>query len=125
MMRIIEDVTEGIIGEVWGEARFTPDADGLTCREEGVMRFRGADYHAERVSLWRFPESGRIEVRYADGRPFHDFDIGRPQAVHNCGADRYSVSYSFGTRDWTSVWEVSGPGKAYRMTTRYRRPTPR
>jgi hypothetical protein len=63
MVRIIENVPEGVIGEFWGECSFTPDGHGLTCDESGVLRFRGADYHSGRVSLWRFPRPGHIEVR--------------------------------------------------------------
>ncbi|MEL6210323.1 MAG: DUF6314 family protein, partial [Pseudomonadota bacterium] len=66
MRRIIEDVVDGVIGEFWGEAQFQPDDEGLTCREEGVLRFRGQDHHAERGSLWRFPAPGEVEVRYDD-----------------------------------------------------------
>ena len=121
MVRIIENVPEGVIGEFWGEARFAPDGRGLTCRENGVLRFRGFDYHAARVSLWRFPGEGRIEVRYEDGRPFHDFIEADPQAIHDCGEDRYRVSYEFEPSAWVSRWEVSGPGKDYVMSTRYRR----
>lgn len=122
MTRIIENVPEGVIGEVWGEASFEPDAHGLTCTESGVLRFRGADYAATRVSLWRFPGAGVIEVRYADGSPFHAVHAEDPRAVHDCGADRYRVAYGFGAESWTSRWEVSGPDKDYVMTTRYRRP---
>lgn len=123
MVRIIENVTEGVIGEFWGEADFTPDGTGLTCRESGVLRFRGADYHAERQALWRFPGDAVIEVRYHDGRPFHAFVADDPQAVHDCGEDRYRVSYDFGfgPDSWISRWEVAGPAKDYEMTTRYRR----
>jgi hypothetical protein len=122
MMRIIENVTEGVIGEFWGEARFEDRPEGgLHCREGGVLRFRGADYIAERDSIWMFPGEGRIEVRYADGRPFHAFVIDDPEAVQHCGDDRYSVSYSFGEDSWLSRWEVVGPRKDYSMTTRYRR----
>ena len=110
MVRIIENVPEGVIGEFWGEARFVPDGAGLACREEGVLRFRGHDYHAERASLWRFPGGGGIEVRYADGRTFHDFAFDDPQALHECGEDRYRVAYEFepGGRAWISRWEVRG-----------------
>ena len=62
MVRIIENAPEGVIGEVWGEARFVEDEDGLECRETGVMRFQGEDFHMERRSLWRFPEPGLVEV---------------------------------------------------------------
>ena len=131
MMRIIENVPEGVIGEFWGECVFVPDgaheSGGLTCREQGVLRFRGADYHSGRVSLWRFPGQGRIEVRYEDNRPFHDFTAEEPEATHLCGEDDYRVSYEFGpegdTGTWFSRWDVKGPAKDYVMTTRYRRLT--
>lgn len=119
MVRIIENVPEGVIGEFWGEASFIPDANGLTCRESGVLRFQGADYHAERASLWRFPADGKVEVQYEDGRPFHDFIADAPEAEHLCGEDLYRVSYEFGESNWVSIWDVRGPAKDYVMTTRY------
>ncbi|MEM0921840.1 MAG: DUF6314 family protein [Pseudomonadota bacterium] len=121
MRRIIENVPEGVIGEFWGEAEFAPDGAGLNCFEAGVLRFKGHDYHADRRSLWRFPGEGRVEVQYEDGRPFHDFVLEEPEAVHLCGEDRYRVAYDFGEDRWTSVWDVRGPGKDYVMTTQYRR----
>src|SRR5690606_19962409 len=93
IVRIIEDVPEGIIGEVWGEAEFTEDGEGLTCREQGVLRFRGADWHTERTSLWRFPEPGRVEVLYADGRPFHDFLTQDPIALAIEEDARFEIAY--------------------------------
>jgi len=122
MLRIIENVSEGVIGEFWGECTFEPaEGGGLRCRESGVLRFRGHDYQASRVSLWLFPGDGHIEVRYEDGRPFHDFVVDDPEAVHLCGDDRYAVSYAFGDDSWISRWTISGPDKDYMMTTRYRR----
>jgi len=121
MVRIIENVSEGVIGEFWGECAFEPDGKGLASREKGVLRFRGADYSAERVALWRFPGGGRIEVRYEDDRPFHDFVEDHPEATHDCGDDHYRVSYEFEPDTWLSRWEVQGPRKDYAMTTRYRR----
>jgi len=119
MLRIIETSAEGVVGAVRGEAAFEPDGVGLACREAGVMRLRGREYPAERVSLWRFPAPGRVSVRFADGRPFQEFTADAPEAVHHCGADRYRVVYAFGPGRWTGRWEVTGPGKAYVLTTRY------
>jgi hypothetical protein len=125
MVRIIENVPEGVIGEFWGECSFAPDGHGLACTESGVLRFRGADYHSGRASLWRFPAPGRIEVRYQDGRPFHDFAADHPEATHRCGEDHYRVSYDFSPEadgdTWLSRWQVQGPKKDYVMTTRFRR----
>ena len=121
MVRIIENAPEGIIGEVWGEARFVEDGDGLACRETGVMRFGGEDFHIERTSLWRFPEPGRVEVLFADGRPFHHFLTERPIALEIAGDASYEIVYDFEPDTWISRWEMTEPGHSYLMTTRYRR----
>ena len=68
MVRIVEDVGHGVIGEVWGEADYTPDGTGLVCVERGVMRFGGEDTLTLRTSLWRFGEDGRI---HGLGRRIH------------------------------------------------------
>lgn len=120
-VRIIEDVSEGVIGEVWGEAEFVEDGAGLTCRERGVMRFRGEDWHSERTSLWRFPEAGRVEVLYEDGRPFHDFLMHDPIALGLDEDASYEIAYEFEPESWLSRWQMLGPGQDYLMTTRYRR----
>ena len=121
MVRIIENVREGVIGEVWGQAVFTPDGAGLTCREEGVLRFGGHDYHTERASLWRFGPDDHIEVQYPDGRPFHDFLTREPIALSIDGDAEYRISYDFAKDTWLSHWELLAPGADYLMTTRYRR----
>jgi hypothetical protein len=121
LVRIIEKEPEGIIGEVWGEAEFAEDGEGLTCREFGVLRFHGADYHMERSSLWRFPEPGRVEVRYADGQPFHNFLTERPIALEITADAAYEISYEFEPGTWISRWEMVEPEHSYTMTTRYRR----
>ena len=121
MVRIIENVPEGIIGEVWGEAEFVPDAQGLTCREQGVLRFAGADYHTGRTSLWRFPRPGKVEVLYEDGRPFHDFLTRDPIALTIEDDARYEIVYDFEPDTWISRWQLLGPDRNYMMTTRFRR----
>ena len=121
LVRIIEKEPEGLIGEVWGEAVFYDDGEGLTCEESGVLRFGGHDYHVERVSLWRFAEPGQVEVRYADGRPFHAFLTERPIALEIAGDASYEIAYEFEPGTWLSRWEMMEPGHTYTMTTRYRR----
>lgn len=121
LVRIIENVPEGIIGEVWGEAEFVNDSEGMACRERGVMRFQGTDFHMERTSLWRFPEAGRVEVLYEDGRPFHDFLTRDPIALTIEEDARYEIVYDFKPGTWISRWQLLGPGRNYMMTTRYRR----
>ena len=121
MVRIIENVREGVIGEVWGQAAFVPEAGGLTCLEEGVLRFNGHDFHTDRVSLWRFGPDDHIEVQYEDGRPFHDFLTRDPIALAIDGDAVYEISYEFERLTWLSLWQLTGPGQNYQMTTRYRR----
>ena len=121
MVRIIENVTEGVIGEVWGQAEFSRDDKGLTCVETGVLRFGGTDYHTGRVSLWRFPGGDKIEVQYEDGRPFHDFLTRDPIALKIDGDARYEIVYDFEPKTWISRWQLLSPGREYMMTTRYRR----
>ena len=117
LVRIIENVPEGIVGEVWGQAQVVEDGEGLTCREEGVLRFGGADYHTDRTSLWRFPQPGRVEVRYADDRPFHDFLTRDPIAL----LIDDEVVYDFEPGTWISRWQMLGPARNYMMTSRHRR----
>jgi hypothetical protein len=121
LVRIIEKAPEGLIGEVWGEAEFIDDGEGLTCHETGVLRFHGADYHVERMSLWRFPGPDRVEVRYADGQPFHHFLTERPIALEISDGLAYEISYDFEPDTWISRWEMVEPGHTYTMATRYRR----
>ena len=121
VQRVILSVPERVVGEFWGEAVFAPDAEGLICRESGVLRYEGHDYNSGRVLLWRFPGAGRVEVRFEDDRPFHEFDPKIGEAEHLCEPDIYRVTYRFEPALWESRWEVHGPQKDYVMETRYRR----
>lgn len=104
-----------------GTCRFDPDGAGLVCEEAGILRHGGGRHRSGRVTLWRFPGAGRVEVLFADGRPFHAFTHEQPEAEHLCGRDRYAVRYDFGADRFLSRWVVRGPAKDYAMTTRYRR----
>lgn len=119
--RLVRDAEGAVTAAFAGICRFEPDGEGLTCREAGTLRHAGGRFAAERVTLWRFSAGARVEVRFADGRPFHAFHPESPQALHLCGADRYEVAYSFAPDRWLSRWVVRGPHKHYEMTTRYRR----
>jgi Family of unknown function (DUF6314) len=121
IVRIIENAPDGLIGELWGEARFVDDGEGLTCHETGVLRFQGEDFHMERVSLWRFPEPGHVEVRYADGRPFHQFLTEQPIALEIEGDASFEILYEFQEASWISRWQMDEAGRSYLMTTLYRR----
>ena len=121
MARLVTAPDGRLLAAFAGSCRFEPDGAGLVCRESGVLRQGGRRYPAHRVTLWRFPAPGRVEVLFEDGRPFHAFAVDRPAAAHRCGNDRYEVAYDFGEATWFARWVVSGPAKAYVMTTRCRR----
>lgn len=121
LARVIDDARAGRQGRMTGTLTFTPDADGLVCDESGVLVIGDQTYPARRRTLWRF-DAARVIVRFADGRPFHDWAPDAPRAVHPCGADLYRVAYDFGPEAWSSTWQVTGPAKAYTMTSHHSRP---
>ncbi len=67
---------------------------------------------------------GTTDVRFADGRPFHDLDLssGRHVADHPCSADLYRGEFTVRDEDhWRTVWRVRGPAKDLVLTTDYAR----
>lgn len=105
-----------------GSAILRPNAAGMSYSEAGLLRVgHHAPVNAERRYLWRSGPGGVIEVLFEDGRPFHVIDPDDPQDRHWCDPDMYDVSYDF-TRwpDWSSVWQVRGPRKSYRMVSQYK-----
>lgn len=108
-----------------GTARWWPrGAAELGYEEHGVLeRADGRDDAWRNLSYARL-DGGRAEVRYADGRPFHELDLtrGRWRTLVSCGADRYAGLFVVGGPDQLVVrWTVRGPAKAYSSTTRYLR----
>lgn len=123
--RRIDDRRAGQEGWFEGHARLAPDGPaGLRYVETGVLRLgSGPPMPADRTYLWRFLED-QVEVRFEDGRPFHAFlPEGQSDGTdHPCGADLYRVRYDFGQWPaWEARWRVTGPRKAYEMTSLYRR----
>ena len=123
--RDIDDRHSGQIGVFEGLATFRDTGPSrLTYHEEGQMRFGdGPVLMAERSYQWHF-SAEHVEVRFADGSPFHSFvPCGQVRGSdHPCGQDYYTVSYDFGpTPDWRATWIVKGPRKAYTSVSRYHR----
>lgn len=107
-----------------GEALLTQDGEaGLVYAEVGILRMgEGQAMTATRRYLWSF-KGDRVEVSFADGRPFHGFrPVGAGvEAVHLCGADSYHATYDFNLwPDWRARWRVTGPHKDYTMMSLYR-----
>ncbi|QKZ22803.1 DUF6314 family protein [Streptomyces chartreusis] len=140
--RSVRDLASGDEGEFSGTTVFEPLEDGepprglmqeapqglpqgLLHRESGTFVWRGVPRPAERT-LRFLPGSspGAVNVRFADGRPFHDLDLssGRHVADHPCSADLYRGEFTVRDADrWRSVWRVRGPAKDLVLTTDYAR----
>ncbi|MEU1256789.1 DUF6314 family protein [Streptomyces chartreusis] len=132
--RSVRDLASGDEGEFSGTTVFEPVEDGepprglpqgLLHRESGTFVWRGVPRPAERT-LRFLPGSspGTVDVRFADGRPFHDLDLssGRHVADHPCSADLYRGEFTVRDADhWRSVWRVHGPAKDLVLTTHYTR----
>ncbi|MEU6309316.1 DUF6314 family protein [Streptomyces chartreusis] len=136
--RSVRDLASGDEGEFSGTTVFEPLEDGepsrglpqglprgLLHRESGTFVWRGVPRPAERT-LRFLPGSspGTVDVRFADGRPFHDLDLssGGHVADHPCSADLYRGEFTVRDADhWRSVWRVRGPAKDLVLTTDYAR----
>ncbi|MFJ2005154.1 DUF6314 family protein [Streptomyces chartreusis] len=132
--RSVRDLASGDEGEFSGTTVFEPVEDGepprglpqgLLHRESGTFVWRGVPRPAERT-LRFLPGSspGTVDVRFPDGRPFHDLELssGRHVADHPCSADLYRGEFTVRDADhWRSVWRVRGPAKDLVLTTHYAR----
>ncbi|MEU2286849.1 DUF6314 family protein [Streptomyces sp. NPDC013178] len=125
--RSVRDLTSGDAGTFTGRTGFRPlgEGGGLLHEESGTFVWQGVARPAERTL--RFlpgPAPGTAEVRFADGRPFHDLDLttGRHAAGHPCAADLYRGEFTVRDADhWRTVWRVGGPAKNLLLTTEYTR----
>ncbi|MCX5266653.1 DUF6314 family protein [Streptomyces sp. NBC_00199] len=103
-----------------------PPPDGALLHEEsGTFVWLGVARPA--VRTLRFlpgPRPGTADVRFADGRPFHDLDLttGRHVTEHPCSADLYRGEFTVSDADrWRTVWRVAGPAKDLLLITDYAR----
>ncbi|MFI1164089.1 DUF6314 family protein [Streptomyces sp. NPDC020801] len=124
--RSVRDLASGEEGRFTGSTVFTPlEGAGLLHREAGTFVWQGVARPAART-LRFLPGSapGTADVRFADGRPFHDLDLrtGRHTAGHPCAADLYRGGFTALDADrWRTVWRVGGPAKDLVLTTDYTR----
>ena len=126
--RTVRDLASGEEGRFDGTTLFSPPkdgGDGLLHHESGTFVWQGTPRPAERT-LWFLPgpSAGASQVRFADGRPFHDLYLtsGRHVAEHPCAADLYRGEFTVHDEDrWRTVWRVGGPAKSLVLTTDYTR----
>ncbi|MFF8596199.1 DUF6314 family protein [Streptomyces sp. NPDC015220] len=124
--RSVRDLAGGYEGEFTGSTVFGPlPGGGLLHEESGTFVWQGVGRPAERT-LRFLPGSvpGTADVRFADGRPFHDLDLrsGRHVTDHPCAADLYRGEFTVRDADhWWTEWRVGGPAKDLLIVTDYAR----
>ncbi|MEU1291386.1 DUF6314 family protein [Streptomyces sp. NPDC005840] len=124
--REVRDLTAGTDGRFEGVTVFGDlPGGGLLHEERGTFTWLGTARPAERT-LRFLPGAGpgTADVRFADGRPFHDLDLrtGRHVTDHPCAADLYRGEFTAADADhWRTVWRVGGPAKDLLLTTDYSR----
>ena len=123
--RDVADLRAGLSGTFHGRLVVAAGVDGYTWSESGTLRWEGRTSPAAR-HLWLRLRGAQWWTTFSDGRPFHPW---RPntEVVHHCGQDVYTglVSYSAGAPDRMDIrWDVAGPRKRQRLTSRYRRAEP-
>ncbi|MFE9609326.1 DUF6314 family protein [Streptomyces sp. NPDC006012] len=124
--RTVRDLAGGDEGRFTGNTDFSAlPGGGLLHEESGTFTWRGVSRPAGRT-LRFLPgaAAGTADVRFADGRPFHDLDlaVGRHVADHPCAADLYRGEFTVRDQDrWRTVWRVGGPAKELLLVTDYRR----
>lgn len=124
--RTVRDLESGAEGEFSGTTAFGQlEGGGLLSEEYGTFTWQGVPRPAERtLRLLPGGTPGTADVRFSDGRPFHDLDLtsGRHIADHPCAADLYRGEFTVLAPDhWRTVWRVGGPAKNLLLTTDYTR----
>ncbi|KES06957.1 hypothetical protein BU52_12330 [Streptomyces toyocaensis] len=123
--RTVRDLASGDEGRFAGTVVSGPlECGGLLHRESGAFTGRGVTRPAGRTLRFLPGPGGTADVRFADGRRFHDLDLtaGRHVADHPCSADLYRDEST--VRDaghWRTVRRVRGPAKDLELTTGYAR----
>lgn len=129
VVRSVRDLASGEQGEFSGTTVFATEEHGgedggLLHHESGTFVWQGVARPAERTLRFLPGPGGTADVRFADGRPFHDLDLtsGRHVADHPCAADLYRGEFTVRDADhWRTVWHVRGPAKDLLLRTDYAR----
>ena len=96
-----------------------PPWPALCYLETGELRFGTHSGPATRTLRYQGRPDGTVDVRFADGHLFYRLDLrsGRCEAVHQCRADRYEITYLALSEDAAEErWQVHGPAKDYHAT---------
>lgn len=96
-----------------------PPWPALCYLETGELHFGTHSGPATRTLRYQGRPDGTVDVRFADGHLFYRLDLrsGRCEAVHQCRADRYEITYLALSEDALEErWQVHGPAKDYHAT---------
>lgn len=109
----------GAVARFAGHAVWRWVQGGMKYVETGIMTVAdAATLEARQEYMWKED----LTVWFSDGRFFHRVPATGGVVSHWCTPDQYDGHYDFGAWPAFSVtWDVSGPRKAYRMTSQYRR----
>jgi hypothetical protein len=124
LSRRIIDRRAGIVGRLSGHAQFEPDELGLGYDESGVVSYGHHEGLAHQSYHWDIRENDLVEVRFKDGRLFHQLDLtdGSVAVDHQCAADHYRGEFRVVTQNrWISFWQITGPRKDLTLVSLFRR----
>ncbi|HIP77573.1 MAG TPA: hypothetical protein EYH07_03800 [Kiloniellaceae bacterium] len=129
LVRTIDDRRARQDGALTGTASFTAAGAELVYQEEGRLVIgdpANPVYAGPVLQSYRyaFPAPPKAEVRFRDGRFFHDLDLsqGLWACTHLCDPDRYAGEFTVLDADrWRVVWTVTGPRKEQTLDSTYRR----
>jgi hypothetical protein len=118
LLRRMVDRRAGLRGRMHGTLSVAVDEQGFSWLEQGTLDWDGQVLPVHR-QLYVRQLDGQWWTTFADGRPFHVFDPGRP-VIHPCRADTYSgvLDVDPGVGVLRTLWDVTGPYKAQRIFTR-------
>lgn len=116
LAREIDDRHTGQRLHLDGTTRLELVGDEVAWVESGLLSRPGASPTpvSRRLRVVRRDEAWW--VLFEDGRDFHPWRPGR-WVDHRCGADDYRGLIEVGASGWRVTWEVTGPAKAYTMTS--------
>ena len=102
-----------------GVAEWVPGDGGLWLTERGELRI---DDRPGLQAAQRYLWTEGLVVSFSDGRYFHTVPAGGGRADHFCSPDMYVADYDFTAWPvFSTVWQVEGPRKSYRMESVYAR----
>ena len=127
--RHIDDFLLGQTGRFTGQATLVAGDTDWLYSESGILTLQNqTPLKSERRYLWS-PTSNGFDIHFEDGQFFHSFDLPETSGMnrsatahHWCDPDDYNVQYNLHNfPDWSSIWQVKGPRKSYKLESKYQR----